>query len=130
MTKLKQNTYQDLIEVLEVLGLSEEVKKREIDGFESEVFEEFTERILRKLPEHEREGVAKLANEAAENGNKKTELTNKLTAWLNEDEVGRVWENATMTIVKEFLLNAFNEANEEQKKKLKEMFKPEVFAGY
>lgn len=128
MTNLAPDTYQDLGEVLKILEFSGQEIKQEIDRFEEELFADFTEAVLKKLPEQERKGVAELVNNATSE-DKKGQLREKLAYWLNEVEVGRLWDKIAAELFKEFMQNAYIEAADEQKEKLKKMFKPEVLRG-
>ena len=83
--------------------------------------------LMEKLPEQEREPMAELANAAAGDKEKEVELKQKLASWLNKDEIQKLFKKVSDRLFKEFLQEAYKDADGEQKKKLKEMFRPVTF---
>lgn len=129
MTQLPKDIYSLFQRVLDVLEIPNSEQGKDVEQFERVVFKEFSTLLMKKLPEQERKKIAQLANSAGNEGKSTEELEKKLSSWLNKEEVVGVYKKASERIFKEFLQEAFKDANEEQKKRLKEMFKAEAFEG-
>ena len=122
MAKFPDKVYALLNEVFAWFEFSEEEIKKHTKDLEQALFGRFVDKTMRKLPKQERKPIVELAN----SGNKE-ELNKKMEQWFNKDEVKRMWQKSTTETFTEMLLNLYKDATEEQKKKLEEKFKPEIF---
>lgn len=123
--QLSQENYAVVKNVLGVLELTAEEQTEKLAAFEQELLNRFAEAVAKKLPPQERAGIVVLAN-AAGDQDKKKELEKNLNNWFNAQEVQKLFSKTVEDFFAEFLRTAYRTASEEQKKKLGELFKPEI----
>lgn len=122
MIELPEELRQNLQAIFAAVDLSAEEIKEKISEFEEDLTLKFFGLALQKLPEAERKAAVELAN--SEKGN---EFKSKLEEWLNETEIGSMWEKVTRQQMTEMLQALHKDASDEQQERLKALVKPEAW---
>ena len=128
MLKFPKEAFTVFQKLFEALDFSEAEKKTCLEEFEKNLYADAVAAVVKKLPDQEQKAVVELANSATTE-EERSSLQKKLTAWLNEKEVNALFQKTADRLFESLLQHLYKAADEEKKKKLEKLFKPEVLRG-
>lgn len=118
--------YKVLHQLFDIVEIADEEKAKYTEQFEERLTRRFVDAVYKKLPEEEREKTVKMAN-AAKTDEEKQALQTQFEKWLTKEELKALFQKVSDQEFNDLLRFVYkNVASAEQKKKLEEIFKPEI----